>query len=343
MKKANQGKMVFKAMKTMGRNMCSGLSLVFLVITLVAFSLSPLPAAGSGYPNRTITLVVPLSPGGEMDTFARAFAEPFEKLLKQPVVVINKTGGGMTVAGNYIASSKPDGYTLCMLPIQASLTEVYSSFRETPYSSKDLTPISQLITTAISVTVKGDSPWNSLEDLVEYAKKNPGTKIGTQGVNSLGSLFMMLMAKANGTTFKTVPFRGGSKIVAALLGGHVPIGTPAYSRVRRLNQAKKLKTLALMVEERVDFDPDMPTVVEYGYKLPYVSFVGLFGPKGMPPEVVKVIEESIRKISEDPSFRKKMISMGIQVDYKDSSSFQKKLMQDKKRLQALFKEKGLVK
>ena len=119
MEKEIQGEMVFQTgrnnMKTFGRSMCSGLFFVFLVITLVAFSLSPLHAAG--YPDRTITLVVPLSPGGEMDTFARAFADPFERLLKKPVVVINKTGGGMTVAGNYIASAKPDGYTLCLLPI----------------------------------------------------------------------------------------------------------------------------------------------------------------------------------------------------------------------------------
>lgn len=318
-----------------------GLSLGLFVILS---SGTCLYAAETGYPDRAVTLVVPLSPGGSVDMIARIFANFAEKILKQPVVVTNKTGGGGSIGGKYVADSTPDGYTLGFFHIGAALPEAYAYFRKAPYSSSDLQPISQLYESTISIAVKEDAPWESFQDFMAYAKANPGVKVGTQGVSSTGWLIMnSVVGKADGVKFVNVPFRGGAKIIAALLGGHVPVGTPAYAGVKPLVEAKKLRTIMVVAEKRMDFAPDVPSLVELGYELPYRSFTGLFGPRGIPSEVVKKMEGLARTIAEDPVFQKKCSDVSNQVSYEDAAAFEKSLQEYNKKLQTMFEEQGLVK
>jgi tripartite-type tricarboxylate transporter receptor subunit TctC len=328
-------------MKKTGRR---GLAGVFCLLTsalLIGLLATEIDAAS--YPDRTITLVVPYAPGGVTDLGARALAEAMERHLKQPVVVVNKPGGGTTIAGNAVATAKPDGYTLGFLPTSASLPEVFTYFYEAPYSSKDLRPACRILAPVLAVTVKEDAPWNSLKDLVEFARKNPGMKMGTHGKSTLGYLVMVTVGKAEKVNFVDVPFDGDSKIVPAILGGHVPVGTPAFPAIKSLLDSKKLKVLALCIERRADFAPEIPTVVELGYKLAFVSYLGVFGPKGLPDEVVKKIDEVVHKISEEQAFRTKINNMGTQLNYEPTASFEKSLNRYRENLQAFFKEEGLVK
>lgn len=312
------------------------------------FSFLVVPSFGTksyaaGYPERAITLVVPYAPGGVTDLGARALAEAMEKHLKQPVVVVNKPGGGTTIGGNAVATAKPDGYTLGFLPTSASLPEVFTYFYEAPYSSKDLKPVSRILAPVLAITVREDAPWNSLKDLVEFARKNPGMKMGTHGKSTLGYLVMVTVGKAEKVNFIDVPFDGDSKIVPAILGGHVPVGTPAFPAIKSLLDAKKLKVLALCIERRAEFAPEIPTVVELGYKLAFVSYLGVFGPKGLPDDVVKKIDEVVHKISEEKDFRSKINNMGTQLNYETTSFFEKSLSRYRENLHAFFKEEGLVK
>lgn len=319
---------------------------IFLGLSMVMVSWTDLKAASSDYPNRAISLIVPYAPGGLIDTSARAFADFLQKQLKQPVVIVNKTGGGQAVAGKHVVTAKPDGYTLGYFTFSAANPEAYAALREPSYSSEELVPIAQVFVSTLSIAVKGDAPYKNFKDLVKYAKENPGMKIGTQGVDSSGWLLMnSIISKAEGTKFTNVPFRGGSEIVAALLGGHVPIGSPDYVVVRPLREANKLIPLALLATKRPPFAGDVPTIAELGYPFPAAvqSPIGLFGPHTLPQEIVRRLDKLTQTIAEDPAFQKVCSQMNMQISYENSTSYSNIRREHKETLLSIFKEQGITK
>jgi tripartite-type tricarboxylate transporter receptor subunit TctC len=316
--------------------------LLMLVILALIFAAGNQTMAAE-YPDRAISLIIPYPPGGVTDLGARALAEAMEKQLKQPVVAVNKPGGSTTMGGNAVATAKPDGYTLGFFPSSASIPEVYTYFYEAPFSSKDLKPVSKVAIPVLTIAVKGDSPMNSVKDLVEYARKNPGTKIAIHGKSTQGYLAMKSIAKAENVSLIDVPFDGDTKIVPAILGGHVPAGTPAYPSVISLIDAKQIKVLALLLDKRADFAPNIPTIVDLGYKFALGAYLGVFAPKGTPDNIIKKLNDVIGKVAQDPQFRAKILGMGTQVSFEDTKAFEKSINQYKDALQVFFKEEGLVK
>jgi tripartite-type tricarboxylate transporter receptor subunit TctC len=317
---------------------------VFLSITL--FSLVAWPGALMGaadYPTRAITLIVPYPAGGVTDLGARAVADSLEKHLKQPVVVVNKVGGSTMSGGYAVASAKPDGYTLGFFPIAAAIPEAYAYFQDAPYSSKDLRPICGAVATAYTITVKEDAPWKTLKELIEYAKKNPGMKAGTGGKQTLQSMLLNAINRTEKTGFVPVPFAGDPQNLAALLGGHTQVGLFDFSVAKSLWDAKKVRVLATVTEKRAEFAPSVPTVVELGYPILYVSVLGINAPKGVPEEVVKKIEDLTAKVSKEQDFQTKIHNTALQVNYQDSATYMKSLAKYKENILAFFKEEGLVK
>ena len=313
---------------------------------LVAFTLL-LPFVGittawAEYPERPINMIVPYPPGGITDLAARALADAMEKQLKNPVVVVNKAGGSTTVGGNAVATAKPDGYTLGFFPSAASMPEVYTYFYQAPYSGKDFKPVAKAAIPVLTISVKADSPLNSVKDLVAYAKQNPGVKVGLHGKATQGYLVIRTIAKNEKVNLVEVPLDGDAQIVPAILGGHIPVGTPAYPAVKSLADAKQIKVLTLLTEQRVDFAPNLPCLSEAGYKQPAGTFLGVFAPKGTPDSVVKNLNDVIAKVSQDPEFRAKVHGMGIQVSFEETKAFAKSIGQYTANLQAFFKEEGLV-
>jgi tripartite-type tricarboxylate transporter receptor subunit TctC len=300
-------------------------------------------AIAAEYPDRAITLVIPYPPGGVTDLGARALAEAMERHLGNPVVAVNKAGGATTIGGAAVAGAKPDGYTLGFFPSSASIPETYTYFYQAPYSSKDLRPVAKVGIPVLTIAVKGDSPMNSVKDLAEYARKNPGAKIGIHGKSTLGFLAMRAIAKAENVNMIDVPFDGDTKIVPAILGGHVPAGTPAFPAVKALLDAKQLKVFALLLEKRADFAPGVPTIVELGYNFPGGSYLGIFAPKATPDDIVKKLNDVVAKIAQDADFRAKIHNMGTQVLFENTQAFEKSINQYKESLQVFFKEEGLVK
>jgi tripartite-type tricarboxylate transporter receptor subunit TctC len=213
----------------------------------------------------------------------------------------------------------------------------------TPYSSDDLLPISRIMGPVLSISVKSDAPWNSFSDLIKYAKENPGMKVGIQGVYNGAWLLLASINKAERTNFMSAPFGGGSEIISALLGGHVPIGTAEYSRVRPLREANKLKTLTTLAIKRPNFASDIPTAVELGYRLPERTYIALAGPKGMPDEIVKKLDSITQMITEDPAFQEKCGEMSIQIDYENNTTFKRTLKEETEHLKTILKEVGITK
>lgn len=321
-------------------------SLVSIILVSILFVLTlsaRVQPAAAEYPERSITLVVPFPPGGVTDLGARVFADAVEKELKKPVVVVNKAGGGTTVGGNAVATAKPDGYTLGYFPPMASIPEVYAYFYEAPYSSKDLKPVCRIATAVGAIVVKGDSPINSFKDLVEYVRKNPGAKWGINTKTSPSYIIMKAIAKAENLHIIDVAFDGDTKIVPAILGDHIPVGSPTYPSVRSLLGAKQLKLVALLVEKHAEFMPNVPTIVDLGYKVPPGMSNSIFAPKGTPEDIVKKLNEVAAKVSLEPGFRSKLMDLGILPSYEETKSFEVSIEKEKKELQAFFKEEGLVK
>lgn len=305
---------------------------------------SVLHAAGGGYPTRAITLVNPMAPGGLTDVAARLLAEALEKQLKQPVVVVNKPGGAMTTGGYAVASAKPDGYTLGFFMNSAATPEVYTYFYSAPYSSNDLRAICRSHFFNTAVTVKGDAPWNSMKDFVEYARKNPGTKFGHNGKGGLQYVIMTSIARTEGLKMVDVPFDGDGSSMPAIMGGHIPVALPAYAVVKPLAQAKKLKVLAISSEKRIEIAPEYPALGELGYKLPvYASFFAFFAPKKTPDEVVKKIEDAVYRVVQDKEFQARNKALDLTLSYQDGQNFEKYLAQWKAEMQMFFKEQGMVK
>ncbi len=316
----------------------------FLRITLLCLAAWPgALIAASDYPNRAITMIVPYPAGGVTDLGARAVAESMEKHLKQPLVVVNKVGGATTIGGYAVASSKPDGYTLGFFPLAATIPEAYSYFQEAPYSSKDLQPICGAVASAYTITVKEDAPWKSLKELVEYARKNPGMKAGTGGKQTRQYMFLTMLNRTEKTGFVGVPFAGDPQNMSALLGGHTSVGLIDFSVVKSLADAKRVRVLAVLTEKRVDFAPDVPTVMELGYPVVYLSVLGIVGAKGIPNEIVHKIDSLVAKISNEPEFQTRIRNVTLQINYQDTAIYQKSLAKYKESILTFFKEEGLAK
>ena len=300
-------------------------------------------AAASGYPNRAVTMIVPYPPGGVTDLAARALADAMEKHFKQPVVVLNKVGGATTIGGYALANAKPDGYTIGFFPVAPTIPEAFEYFQEAPYSSKDLRPISGVTTPVMAIAVKEDAPWNSFKGLIEYAKKNPGVKVGTGGKQTLQYLFMATINRTDKTGFVGIPFTGDPQNVSALLGGHISVSMMDYSPLKSLVDAKKLKVLAVITEKRADFLPAVPTVAELGYPVKFVSVLGVVAPKGLPDDIAARIDSLVAIICKEPDFQAKIRNTTLQIHNLNSAAYQAHLAGYKENVLAFFKEEGLVK
>ncbi len=331
-------------MKTASRGVWIGFGSLFAVLFLSAFMTDALSAGSKEYPNRTVTIIVPYPPGGGTDLTARALAEGFQKHLKQPFVVVNKVGGATTVGGYAVASAKTDGYTLGFFPPAATIPEAYTYFQEAPYSSRDIKPISGLQPPIQSVAVKDDAPWQSLKELVEYARNNPGIKVSTGGKQTTPHMFLAILNRFEKTGFVGIPFAGDPPNLAALMGGHVSVGILDYSAMRSLVEAKKLRLLAVVTsEKRIDYIPTVPTGIELGYRIPYWPINGLVGPKDLPQEIVETLDHTVAKICTEQDFQAKIRNMTVQIDYQNSASYERTLAKFKESVMAFFKQEGLVK
>ena len=295
------------------------------------------------YPDKPITIVVPYPAGGVMDLTARAIADSLTGMVSQPVVVVNKTGAGATIGGNAVASAAPDGYTLGFFPVAAAVPEVFRFAYSAPYSSSDLRAVSAVAATAMSFAVKADSPIRSMKDVIELARKSSGLMIGTPGKQTLPSMIMVKMAAKEGVKLEDAPFGGDAKTLPALLGGHVQVGAIDFAALKSSVEAGKIRVLAVCTEKRIDLAPDVPTVLELGYDLPYVSSLGLFGPKALPDDVTRRLDELMARISREAKFVNRMKEMSIQIAYKDAATYRQALARDRDNLEAFFTQQGMYK
>ena len=269
-----------------------------LIAASVAFSVS-----AAGYPEKPITFVVPYSAGGSSDTLVRGMQPFLEKALGATIVPKNVTGGGGAVGlSQALFSSKADGYTVT-LPSNA----VYGleGLGNVPWKHTDFDTIARIITEDYSITVRADSDWKTLNELIDYVKANPGkVKMGFSGFGSSTHIVAAAFAEKFGLKFQFVPYKGGAKTVAATMGGHIDVNTHHPAETKAGVDAGKLRVLATMGAKRSNLFPDVPTMKELGYDWELLQWRGVSMPKGVPDEVKAKWEDALTKVAADPQFQK---------------------------------------
>lgn len=265
--------------------------------------------AQAEWPARPVRAVVPFPPGGATDSLVRAFTVKLSESMGQPFVVDNKGGASGAIGTEFVANAAPDGYTLLFSP--SSPLTILPLLRKTPYARDALVPVGRLGTYVAGFAVNNSLPVKSLAEYVALAKSKPGQlTFGSTGVGSMGHIRVEALEQSAGVKILHVPFSGGAPVLQALLGNQV--NTMADSAIFPLVKEGKLRLLAIISDQRHPDFPDVPTVREAGY--PAINTPGtfaVFGPQGMPQQIVSRLNAEIVKISQLPDIRKRMMAIGF--------------------------------
>ncbi|WP_108663800.1 tripartite tricarboxylate transporter substrate binding protein [Acuticoccus kandeliae] len=271
----------------------------------LAVTLGSAGAALAEYPERPISMIVAASPGGGTDVMARTIVPFMEKYLGDgaSITVINKPGAGTEIGATTLAEAKPDGYTIGMINLPHMIAipiERKAAF----HMLESFEPLANLVTDAAAFNVSADSEFETLDDLITYAKENPGTlTVGTSGVGGDDHLAMLMFEKAAGIEFTHVPYNSGGPVRAAVLGGHIDIGSFNVSEAVDFVNEGQLRTLGIMSDERWEEAPDIATFAEQGFDVAIAAHRGMAAPKGVPEDILGKLRTSIEKTMADPEFQ----------------------------------------
>jgi tripartite-type tricarboxylate transporter receptor subunit TctC len=288
-----------------------------LAILAVGLLLVPTVALSADFPRGPITLIIPWGAGGATDVTFRALCEATKDILGQPIIVENRPGGGSAIGVGSIVGKKPDGYML----VEATNSLHRNSYvNKLPFDTvKDLTPVTVVGGLLYGVLVRADSPFKTLNEFIEYARANPGKMTYmASGVGTAGHIAWEETAHiAGGLKLQHIPSKGDQESSAALLGGHVDMIATSGGWVP-LVEAGKLRLLATFGEKRSELFPQAPTAKELGYKGVENTPMVILGPKGMDPNVVKILQDAFHKAQSDSRFVSAMAKYGAPIMYMDS-------------------------
>lgn len=306
---------------------------------------SALARAQDAYPSKPVTMIVPFPPGGVADITGRPLAAMMEKSLKQPVVVVNRTGAGGALGMSQVAKAPADGYTILMGLSSISIFPVSDRIneRQPMYEMKDFAPIALISSDPTVLVVRTDSPYKTLKDFVDAAKANPGKiNYSSSGVYGTLHVSMEIFANAAGIKLFHVPYQGGGPAVTALLGGQVE--ALASGPAAAIGQIKggKMRALAAWSDKRLALMPDLPTFKELGYDAEFYIWAGVFAPAATPQPVLQRLREAVRAAVNDPDFKGAMDKVATPISYLDAPEFQKFWDNDAKRLAIALEKIGKV-
>jgi tripartite-type tricarboxylate transporter receptor subunit TctC len=295
------------------------------------------------YPARPITIIVPFSAGDTTDLVARALEKTAVKQLGQPLAVINKSGGGGTIGWNELSGANPDGYTIGVTGIGLILQPLYGPTKYNYLTA--LYPLAQVGTTPVVLAVRADQPWQTLEDLVSYAKQHPGAvKYANVGLGTITHVTAEMFAKETGIAIEQVPFAGGPEVLAATLGGHTHLSFTLSAAIKEYVKSGKIRVLAVAGEKRLT-DPEfaqVPTFREQGLDITFSTWHGVAAPKGLPENVRNKLAEGLKGMINEPAFKKNMEDMGVAVEYLGPQETLDQWIADNTKLAKIVKETGIA-
>lgn len=279
-----------------------------------------LAQSAAGFPDRPITLICPWAPGGPTDAVVRALADATGRALgNKRVVIENKGGAGGALGGQFLAqSAKPDGYTLSQIPLGVFRLPYLTKTTFNPVT--DLTYIIGVAGYNFGLVVRTDSPWKTWQEFIAAAKAKPNTmRYGSPGIGTSLHTTMEDIGLREGIKWVHVPYKGTAQSTAALLGGEVDamVGSPPWGLI----EGGKLRALSTWSLNRASQTPNVPTLREI-YGIVANSPWGIAGPKGMSPQIVKILHDAIRKAMDDPTYLQILDKMGMETYYMSPEAFQ---------------------
>ena len=286
---------------------------------MIAAAIAAARPALAEYPEKPITLICWSSAGSGHDLMARMIAKVGEEYLGQPIVVVNKEGGSGKVAMSYVLNQRPDGYVI--LTNTRSMTELFPD-PNGRLSIDDFKYVSRMVRDPFLITVRADSPFRTLEDLIAHARKNPGKlTLGGFSIRSVDESLVLDLEQAAGVDFNYIPYRGGSEPVVAVLGGHIDAAVANPSEMITNFKAGKLRALALATEDRFSPFDDVPTLAEKGYPVVTEHWRGVMAAKDVPDAIVERLDQAMAKIVRHPDFRQFMENANMYDGYMSSEPF----------------------
>lgn len=330
-------------MKRMKKIVAMLLAMVMVLGLAACGSKESIDDSGSGdaeataYPEKQITLICPLAAGGGSDTISRLFAAALEKELGVSVVVENKPGAGAGVGLEAIAASDADGYTLGYIPAEVTTVEAMGNATVTP---EDFDYICTAMKISALICVPADSEWNTLEDLIEAAKANPGSvSIGTAGVGNAYELGLRTMLKEAGVELNIVNFSGGTaEAITAMMGGNVQCCTAGTAEALPYVQSGEFKVLCNLSATPSALFPDTPTATELGYACNGGSWGAFAVPAGTPEDVLEVLRKAGDKIINSDDFKSTLAERGFDEYVVDGTQFKEDAMEMYKVNSGVIKE-----
>lgn len=299
----------------------------FIISIVSAFMLccfTPVAMAAGNYPQKPITAYIPLGVGDTADIFIRAITPHMEKFLGQPIILVNKPGSGGAVALASMANAAPDGYTMSWanLPTLA----IQPQMRKLTYDPNKLVHIASPMQYEYILYSNAKSPYKTLKDLIEDARKNPGKiRYGTPGLGTTNHLGVAWLANKENVKMTAVPFDGNPKAISALLGNHCEAVDTSVTASVSPYQAGLLQPLAVFSDFRIPMLPDVPTLKELGYDFSQYSNLGAVFPEGTPENIRQRMEEAIKYAVEQPDVKKRCAdTLYAKIHFLDGKEYEKK-------------------
>jgi len=298
------------------------------------------------YPARAIELVVPFAPGGTADVGVRSYSDNLSKLLGVPVNVVNRAGGTGIQGTTYVAKGKKDGYTILATTDTPLLVMPVISSKEVTYDPlKDFIPIGYFGYAPSIFAVRSDSPFKTLADLVDYARKNPGKlKNASTGLGAEARFNLDLLCHKENIKIPSIPFESGGQAVTALLGGHTDMSSNSLASLSPHLKAGKIRGLAISMKTRHPEFPDIPTTGELKYPdVNFVVWLAVFAPTGVPKQVVDTLIPAVEKAFKAPEVIQRGSNAGLIIDYMGPDETKKLMETGIQLVKQVAAEAGLIK
>ena len=282
-------------------------------LALPALALLPRPARAA-FPDRPVRIIVPFAAGTSSDFQARMIGERMAPVLRQPVIVENRAGAGGVVGADAVAKASPDGYTL-LLGSNGPLTNAPVLQARLPYDpEKDFAAVAMISRSPVTLSVRADSPFRTVADVVAAARAKPGDlSIGSSGQGSATHFLIEQVMAAAGIRLTHVPYRGSSQSVPDLIAGNIPLVMAEISTILPLWQSGRARILAMSSAGRMPIAPEIPTLIEQGLNLTGGSWAGLVTAAGAPPEAVTTLAAAVQAGLREPAYRARQAELGAEI------------------------------
>ena len=291
----------------------------FVAAAVGGLAVIGLTQTAGAFPDRPVTMVVPFSAGGGTDITSRTLSGPMAEALGGEILVKNTAGAGGTIGTAEVAAARPDGYTIGMMPVGPMTTQPH--LRKLPYSPESFDYICLAYSAPSSLVVRKDSPFNTLADMIDYAKANPGKlNYGVQAIGSIPHVAGLGLVDATGIDIAFIPFKGSAPTFKAMLDGSVDMFVAHISFLTQ--NADQVKSIAMFSEEPVSTAPELETAAQQGIPLNFPIWGGLVAPKGIPAEARDALESACEKGMKSAAFSERMAGLRMPVTFMKGSDFQ---------------------